>query len=294
MSAIVQHCTAGLCHWAVCSATSAVAIYSLRPDSSSHVSALQPAAMYLPPPGIAVCTMRLLIDGASQLSVLSSRRAATSHQKTCGQAADASSDAQLGITVLDASSALANGQQHSELQPLCRCTQPTGSTAGDAVTRQLLAGGDTHTPRLLVQVGAASTEFSAALRSATWSAPSCQLPRGSSAKQGWRSGAVTVAPIVSVAAGDDTRVQLPCRLGAAVTCLMQHEQQPAQPEDLPVSVLISGMAAMLQIHMRSALQPMCVENGRCLACLHGLLRWYAAELCNRCSRWHDHSLEPLA
>lgn len=232
------------------------------------MSALQPAAMYLPPPGIAVCTMRLLIDGVSQLSVLSSQRAATSDQKTCGQAADASSDAQLGITVLDASSALADGQQHSELQPLCRYTQPPSSTAGDAVTQQLLAGGDTHTPRLLVQVGAASTEFPK-----PWEAPhgSHHPPssqgHGNSATQGWQSGAVTVAPIVIVAAGDDTRVQLPCRLGAAVTCLMQHEQQPAQPQDLPVSVLMSGMPAILKIYMRSALRPMCVENGRCLVCL---------------------------
>jgi hypothetical protein len=145
-------CTADVCHWALCSTTSAVAVFSLRPDGSTCASAQQPAAIYLPAPGAAVCSTRLLLIGDAKLAVLCSQSPAT--RGSChSRAADAGEVARLKVSVLDASSALAAGKQQQRLQPVCSDTLPPASAAEDAVTQQLLAGGDGGTPHLLIQVG---------------------------------------------------------------------------------------------------------------------------------------------
>lgn len=151
------HDLAGVCSWAICAANGAVAVFNLRPSSGSCESALQPSAVYLPPPGTGAHSARLLLHRASKLSVLCCHGLADSgvqQSSTPHISTGAGAPTQLSLTVLD-NPADATADKRQQLQPVSSCSLQRTPASEDQVTRQLLAGGDVITPSLLVQASTA-------------------------------------------------------------------------------------------------------------------------------------------
>lgn len=198
----------GHCQWAVCGADGTVAVYSLRVNGSSCTPAPQPSANYTPAHGARITSARLLLShAASQLLVLSGHSAAAATSLSASSSLQAT---KLSLAALHIPAALPTGDCR-QLQPLHSCSLSFADTRHNAVTCQLLVGGDACAPSLLVQ--------------------------------GWQSGAVSAEPLVGIAAGISSRLTLPGQHAEPVTCLMQHRWQAGElAEDLPEFVLISGAA----------------------------------------------------
>lgn len=129
-----------------------MAVYSLRVNSSICLSAPQPSAVYTPARGAHITGAQLLLShAASQLLILSSHSSyAGATASTSGSAGMSLQPTKLSLTALDVPAASSAGTCQ-QLQPTHSCILSSPGPRHDAVTCQLLAGGDICAPSLLVQ-----------------------------------------------------------------------------------------------------------------------------------------------